>query len=170
MNRAPFALFVALLVGATALLLATSATLPNRIPTHFGAGGVPDAWMTRGGYIAFMLVFTVGLPIVMVWAIGGLPRAFPNLVNVPNRDHWLAPERREASLAFLGRHACWLGCMMVLMAMGVHVLLLRASAATPPRLEEGPFIALLTAFLAALVVWIVAIYRRFPRQVKARFR
>jgi uncharacterized membrane protein len=162
-NRAPFALFVALLVAATVLLLATTGTLPDRIPTHFGAGGVPDAWMTRAGYTAFMLVFTVGLPLVMVWAIGGLPRAFPNLVSLPNREHWLASERREASLAFLVRHACWLGCMMVLMAAAVHVLLLRASAATPPRLEEGPFIALLTVFLAALAVWIVVIYRRFPR-------
>ncbi|HSD55304.1 MAG TPA: DUF1648 domain-containing protein [Burkholderiales bacterium] len=162
-GRLPCAIFGALLVGAVVILLATTGGLPERIPTHFGAGGVPDAWMTRGGYTAFMLVFAVGLPIVIAWAIGGLPRAFPNQVNLPNRDHWLAPERREASLAFLGRHACWLGCMMVLMAAGVHVLLLRASASTPPRLEERPFIALLVAFVAALLAWIVAIYKRFPR-------
>jgi uncharacterized membrane protein len=161
--RLPCTIFGALLACAGVLLLATAGGLPERIPTHFGAGGVPDAWMTRVGYTAFMLVFAVGLPIVIVWAIGGLPRAFPRQVNLPNRDHWLAPERREASLEFLGRHACWLGCMMVLMAVGVHVLLLRASASTPPRLEEGPFVAMLVAFLAALVVWIVAIYRRFPR-------
>ena len=55
MNRTPLALFVALLAGATALLFATVGLLPDRIPTHFGAGGVPDGWMTRGGYTKFML-------------------------------------------------------------------------------------------------------------------
>jgi hypothetical protein len=163
MNRAPLAIFVVLLAGATALLLATAGRLPDRIPTHFGAGGVPDGWMTRGGYTRFMLAFTVGLPLLMAGAVGWLPRLAPRLVNLPHRDHWLAPARRDESLAFLGRHACWLGCMIVLMVAGVHLLILRASAATPPRLEEGLFLWMLAAFAAVFVLWLVAIFRRFPR-------
>ena len=31
----------------------------------------------------------------------GLPRLAPNLINIPNRDYWLAPERRVATLAAL---------------------------------------------------------------------
>jgi hypothetical protein len=162
-NRAPLALFVALLAGATALLFATVGLLPDRIPTHFGAGGVPDGWMTRGGYTKFMLAFTVGLPFAMAGAIGWLPRLAPWLVNMPNRDHWFAPARRGATLAFLGRHGCWLGCMIVLMVSGVHLLILRASASTPPRLDEGLFLWMMAGFAAAFVFWLVAIFRRFPR-------
>jgi len=162
-GRTPYAIFGALLVSAAALLLATVGALPERIPTHFGAGGVPNAWMTRGGYTAFMLAFAVGLPLMIVALIGGLPRLFPRQVNLPNREHWLAPERREASLAFLGRHACWLGCIMVLMAAGVHGLIVRASGATPPRLEQGLFLVMLGGFVVATGLWIVAIFRRFPR-------
>lgn len=163
MTRAAPALFVALLAVATALLFANFGRLPDRVPTHFGAGGVPNGWMTRGGYTTFMLAFTVGLPVLMVAAIGVLPRFAPRLVNLPNRDHWLAPERRGDSLAFLGRHACLLGCLMVLLAMGVHWLIVRASRTSPPRLEEGPLLWMLAVFLVALVAWIVAIVRRFPR-------
>lgn len=140
MNRAPRFAFAALLVGAVVLLFATAGALPDRIPTHFGAGGVPDAWMTRGGYLRFMLALAVGLPLVMAGAVGWLPRLAPRLVNLPNRDHWLAPARRDATLAFLGRHACRLGCMIVLMVAGVHLLILRASASSPPRLDEGLFL------------------------------
>jgi uncharacterized membrane protein len=171
MTRLPYAIFAALLGGAAILQLATTGALPDRIPTHFGASGVPNAWMTRGGYTTFMLAFTVGLPILVVAAIGVLPRLAPRLVNLPNRDHWLAPGRREASLAYLGRHACWLGCMMVLMGAGAHVLIVRASSSSPPRLEQGLFLGLLSVFLGAMVVWIVALVRRFPRpRQTGRFR
>jgi hypothetical protein len=33
-------------------------------------------------------------------------------VNLPNRDFWLAPTQREASLAFLAAHGAALGCLM----------------------------------------------------------
>lgn len=163
MTRAPYAVFAALLVTATVVLLATAAAVPDRIPTHFGSGGAPNAWMTRGGYTWFMLAFLVVLPLLVTTAIGFLPRLVPRLVNLPHRDHWLAPERRDESLAFLGRHACRLGSLMVLMGLGTHLLILRASAASPPRLEEGLFLGLLGAFAIALIAWLVAIYRRFPR-------
>ena len=162
MTRLPCTIFGALLAAAAALLLATVGALPDRIPTHFGGGGVPNAWMTRGGYTLFMFAFVLGLPLLVACAVGVLPRLVPRLVNLPNRDYWLAPERRDASLAFLGRHACWLGCMMTLMGAGAHVLILRASAATPPRLENGLFLWLLGVFFVAMAVWIVAIFRRFP--------
>lgn len=152
-----------LLAAATALLLATVGMLPDVIPTHFGAGGVPDGWMTRSGYTKFMLAFTVGLPLLVAGAVGLLPRVAPRAVNVPNRDHWLAPARRTETLAFLARHACLLGCMIVLMVAGVHLLILRASAARPPRLDEGLFLWMLAGFAAAFVLWLVAIFTRFPR-------
>lgn len=163
MSRPTYAIFATLLAVAPAFLLATVVALPDRIPTHFGAGGMPDGWMTRSGYTAFMLAFTVALPILVAAAIGVLPSFAPRLVNLPNRDHWLAPERRDDSLAFLGRHACRLGCLMVLLAMGVHWLIVRASRSTPPQLEEGRLLWVLAAFLVALVIWVVAIYRRFPQ-------
>jgi uncharacterized membrane protein len=161
--RASCGAFVALLALGTALLLATVGDLPDRVPTHFGAGGIPNAWMTRSGYTVFMLAFTLGLPVLVAAAIGLLPRLAPRLVNLPHRDHWLAPERRDESLAFLGRQGCRLGGLMVLLAAGVHWLILRASRLSPPRLEEGLLVAMLAVFLVALAVWIIAMFRRFPR-------
>lgn len=161
--RVPCGAFLALLGFATSFLLATAGALPERVPTHFGAGGVPNAWMTPGGYTLFMLALTLGLPLLVAASVGLAPRLAPRLVNLPHRDHWLAPERRDGSLAFLGRQGCRLGCLMVLLAAGVHWLVLRASRLSPPRLEEGLLLAMLGAFVVALTAWIIAMFRRFPR-------
>src|SRR5262245_3767721 len=117
--------------------------------------------MTRAGYVRFMLVFVVVLPSLLVAAIGLLPRLLPQWVNIPNRAYWLAPERRDDSLAFLLAHACWFGVLMVLFLAAIHYLLLQANAASPPRLPTAPFVALLAGFVAGLAVWMVMLYRRF---------
>lgn len=159
----PCALFVVVLIASAGFLVATIGEFPDRIATHFDWAGHPNAWMTREGYLTWMLAFGVAFPAVVTALVGLLPRAWPGLafVNLPNRDHWFAPERRAESLAFLGRHACWLGCLMVLTAMGVHALVLRAHDAVPPTLPLVPFVALLIGFTLAVGGWIFVLYRRF---------
>jgi uncharacterized membrane protein len=162
-GRASLALFPVAMIAAAGYIVATAPGLPEHVATHFGGSGAADAWMTRAGYVRFMLVFVVVLPALLVAAIGLLPRLFPQWVNVPNRAYWLAPERRDDSLAFLLVHACWFGVLMEVFVAALHALLLHANATSPPRLPTLPFVAFLAAFLAALAVWIRALYRRFPR-------
>ena len=149
------------MIAATAYVVATAPGLPERVATHFGGSGAADGWMTRAGYVRFILLFVVVLPSLLVAAIGLLPRLFPQWVNLPNRAYWLAPERREDSLDFLLAHACWFGVLIVLFMAAIHYLLLQANAASPPRLPTVPFVALLGAFVAGLAVWMVMLYRRF---------
>jgi len=161
----PCVLFALLLVGWTGFLVATVGMLPDQIASHFAWGGHADAWMTREGYLTWMLAFGVVFPVLVTAMAGLLPRAWPGLtfVNLPNRDYWFAPERRADSLAYLGRHACWLGCLIVLMIAGVHTLILRAHEANPPTLPLAPFASLLIGFLVCVGVWILLLYRRFQR-------
>jgi len=161
----PCVLFVLLLIGWTGFLVATVGAFPDHVASHFGWAGQADAWMTREGYLTWMLAFGVVFPVLVTAMVGLLPRAWPGLafVNLPNRDYWFAPERRADSLAYLGRHACWLGCLIVLMIAGVHALILRAHEAAPPTLPLAPFVALLIGFLVGVGAWILVLYRRFHR-------
>ena len=149
------------MVAATAYVVATAPGLPERVATHFGGSGAADGWMTRAGYVRFILLFVVVLPSLLVAAIGLLPRLLPQWVNLPNRAYWLAPERGDDSIDFLLAHACWFGVLMVLFIAAIHCLLLQANAASPPRLPTAPFVALLAGFVAGLGVWMVMLYRRF---------
>ena len=156
-------IFGVLLAGAVVFVFTSMAGLPAVVASHFDGRGVPNGFMPRQAYGLFMAVFTIGIPLFMVFAIGGLPRLFPNWVNIPNRAYWLAPERRGEAMDFLGRQAFQLGSMMLLFLCGVHWLVLRANARTPPRLAPGPIIIMTAAFFVFMAFWLITMLRRFKK-------
>lgn len=154
----------ALLFAAVAYIIVTSGALPATVATHFDGSGRPNGWMTRAGYRVFMLAFTIGVPLFVAGAVSWLPSRFPRATNIPNREHWLAPERRGAALAYLARHGCLLGCLMVLFSAGIHALILDAHKSTPPHLAADRLLWMLAAFLVGITVWAFALFRRFARR------
>jgi len=163
MRRIPFFGFIAMVAVTAAMIAATSSGLPDPVATHFGGGGRANGWMSRDGYVVFMLCFALGVPLFLVLTIGGLPRAMPRLVNLPNREYWLSGERQKESLDYLLEHAYRLGSVTLLFALGVHLLVLDANAAQPPRLASGLLVGLMALFFAALGLWALALMRRFRK-------
>jgi uncharacterized membrane protein len=163
MNIMPRVLFVALLVLAPAIIWGTSGGLPDRVATHFGADGLANGWMSRDGYRTFMLVLGTVMPILIVVMAGLAPQFGKRLVKLPDPDYWLAPERRALTLASMFSHACWLGSAMLVFFTGMHLLLLRANAAVPPRLPESAFFTMMGALVIVLIVWTIALRARFRR-------
>jgi uncharacterized membrane protein len=163
MRRFPLLALLALVALAAGFVLTTIGQLPEHAATHFDGRGVPNGWMTRTGYALFMLVFTVGLPLLMAAMVGWLPRLLPDLTNIPNRQYWMAPERREQTLAVLASHACWLGCLMTVMAAAVHWAILDAHAGGAPHLSNAVIVPILLGFAAALGIWIACLVRAFRR-------
>jgi uncharacterized membrane protein len=163
-TRAPFLTMAALLVGWWLHLRYFLGRMPERIATHFGAGGRPNGWMPRDFLGTFDVVF---MAVVLGITVGSayLARKLPvSLINVPHRDFWFAPERRAASYARLLRHLLWLSCLMVVFLAGVNQMIfianLRPGTPTLPGFET---VLLVGAFFTALVAWIVRLYRLFPR-------
>jgi hypothetical protein len=119
--------------------------------------------LPRGRYVVSMIAISVLLPAIVASLVGVSARRFPGSVNIPNRDYWLAAERREATADWLTGHATWLAALLALLAFGVHLLVMRAHLHTPPSLAAGPFLGLLGGFTAALGLWLYALTRRFRR-------
>jgi serine/threonine-protein kinase len=153
--------FVALLFAGAGFVISTTAPLPERVASHFGAGGHANGYMTRDGYRSFMLFFTVGFPLFIVLAIAGLPRLMPQYTNLPNREYWLAPERRTQAFDFLTTHALWLGCLIEVFICSVHWSVIQANTHHPPQLANGPFLTSLGVFLGTLVVWTIMLMWQF---------
>jgi uncharacterized membrane protein len=157
-------LFILLLIVSATVIVATTGQLPEQIASHFGAGGVPNGWMSRQGYLLFMMVFAVGIPVMVVLAMGVLPRWKTGAINIPNRDYWLAPARRDDTLGWLGAHACWLGSLLAVFIAALHLLLIEANALQPPQLPLRPFILLMVAFLLGMGVWAATLMLHFRQR------
>jgi uncharacterized membrane protein len=154
-------IFVLVEVVVAAFIVATTGQLPERVASHFAAGGLPNGWMTHDGYLAFMLAFAVLLPAIVVAGVGLVPHVSPRRVNIPHRHYWLAPERRAATFSSLASRACWLGCLIAVFLAGLHYAILEANAAVPPRLPADLFWTLLVAFVVGIALWISTLYLRF---------
>ena len=156
-------ILVSLYVAAVVQLGWIASQMPAVVATHYDGAGHPNGWMTRAGMVAFQL----GILAVTAGAFLGVPvligRLSPNLINIPNREYWLSPERRGSTVAALQNLVAGMGCGVVLLLIAVTKLLHRANLTTPPRLSSAALLACLGGFLAYIVGSLVALYRRFPK-------
>jgi uncharacterized membrane protein len=163
MTVIPRLMFVLALVLAPVIVWSTAPGLPERVATHFGPGGLPNGWMPRDGYLAFMLAMSTLLPLFVVATTGLLPRWAPSLSRIRNREHWFAPARREATLGWLLNHALWLGVVLCTFLVAVHLLIVQANVQAPARLAESQLVTAVVVFLIALAIWIATMVARFRR-------
>jgi uncharacterized membrane protein len=161
MNRLATWGLVALVFAGLVFVAATAGSLPERVATHFAAGGAANGWMTRGGYTVFALALTAGLPLSVFLAVGVMPARFERFTNLPHRDYWLAPRQRERTIAWLRGFGARLGMAFALLAVGLHAAILEANARTPPRLNEPVFIAGLVMFVALVAAAVIVLQVKF---------
>jgi uncharacterized membrane protein len=155
---------ICLTVFAAVFVIYTTRYLPDTVATHFGTDNQANGWMSRNGYLLFILGFMIGISAFVSFVVGTLPRKFPQWTNVPNRDYWLAAERRDESLRYLNAHGKRLGYLIVMMMLGMHYVILKANYNQPPRLPLSTFSPILVGFSVALVWWVIRLFRRFPKQ------
>jgi hypothetical protein len=153
---------ILVLVGAALIfVIMTGAGMPEFAATHFGMGGDPNAIMSRRGYVIYMSVFVTAVPLLVALLPRLVGQRWPHLLNISNRDHWLAPERRAHTLATIESHTMLLPAVMIAFLCFVHWLVVRANTANPPRLDEPLFLVGLGSFAVFMIGWIIAFRRRF---------
>jgi hypothetical protein len=163
MQRIAYLVLAVTMIAAAVVINATVANLPPEVASHFGTQGRANGFMTRGFYRVFMLAFAICLPLLLVAVMAWLPRVSGS-INIPNRDYWLAPAQREATLSTLATFACALGVAIVMFITGLHLLIIDANAGgASPRLPMGPFFTLIGVFLAAIFGFIAAMLVRFRK-------
>jgi uncharacterized membrane protein len=155
------AVTLAFIAGAAVFVCVSSRQLPALVAAHFDAAGRATGYLPRGPYIAILLLVTVVAPLLVV-IIPNRAFSHPDVrINLPNRDYWLAPERREATVRFLSRQTLLFAWLLVVFLCYTQWLVVRANALTPPTLDSRAFLGGLVLFLACVLFWIVRLIRRF---------
>ncbi len=153
----------AVIVASVLGILATSIALPDRIATHFDGTGAANGFMTRGPYLGLMALLAVVVPTFVLFSVRGAMRRASDRINIPNREYWLKPERREEAMHWLLAHAARLAAGISAFAFLLHLVLIRANGSVPPRLEPSVGAALLGCSVAGVLLWALLLMRHFRR-------
>ncbi|MDY0168968.1 MAG: DUF1648 domain-containing protein [Thermoguttaceae bacterium] len=140
--------------------------LPAMMATNFDARGNPDGWMAKESFFAVHAITFAGVT-ALLFAASLSVRIVPDrMISVPNKDYWLAPERREESVAYLFRFLLWINNATMLFLIAIIDSVFRANLAAPVRLPANPWIwaIIVPAFVAGITVHLFLRFRR-PAQM-----
>jgi uncharacterized membrane protein len=152
---------VGVLFGITALHVATVwGELPELVASHFDAGGRPNGFMPRGGFFVTIALVGGGTILTTLFTPALLRYVPTQLINVPNRDYWFAPERRESAIASLETILSWMAVQVAVLLALVIELTIRANLGRG-RLDMSVFTVLFGLFMASTPITLVLVFRRF---------
>jgi uncharacterized membrane protein len=137
--------------------------LPDRMASHFNASGAATAWMPKSGFFMLIAIVTLaaGVPVFLVPL--SMSKLSNDKINLPNKNYWLAPERRAETMQYLGIQMGWFGCgLLALLLCGLYNAV-AANFRPDHHFDSSSFYAVLGAFLAFIIVWLVRLLSHFAR-------
>jgi uncharacterized membrane protein len=162
-TRLPNSIFFALVLVAGLQSAYYASRIPEILGSHFGKSGFASAWQTKAAFFSTELIIIV----LATFVSFGIPRIIAVMpasrINLPNKEFWLSPERREDTLAFLRAQIAWLGCVLLAFLLFVMELVFRANLQKPPQLNTAVFVPALLGFLAFSTTWTIRLVLHFFR-------
>jgi hypothetical protein len=104
------------------------------------------------GVVAFMMI-------ALVSAVRSIKKTPDGKLNLPNKDYWLAPERRESTMDTVAAFLLIFGAGTNLLLLDVFGQVILFNLGRSPRLDH-PEISL-AVYVAFTVVWIAAFMLAF---------
>jgi uncharacterized membrane protein len=160
-TRLPKSIFGAIALCALAQAIVDFPQLPDRVASHFGASGTPNGWMSKPAFFAMYAVIIGLAAFVGFYAPRSIARKPRARINLPNKEYWLAPERREETFAFCARYFAWYGCALLLILVLAMGLAIQANFSSPPRLPTRPILAVIAGFVVFNLLWVIRMLRYF---------
>jgi uncharacterized membrane protein len=137
--------------------------LPALMASHFNASGVPTAWMPKSAFFIFF-PFVMLIASVPVFLVPKLIANKPNdKINLPNKEYWLAPERRTETIEFVGTQMAWFGCALLALLLFGFYFAIAANLRPDHTFDSGSFYLVLGAFFAFIIFFLLRMFTHFGR-------
>jgi uncharacterized membrane protein len=137
--------------------------MPERMASHFAADGRANGWQSREAFFALMLMVTSTSAIVGFLAPRQIAARSNARINLPHRDYWLAPERREETMRIISATMAWFACGIVFVLISGTFLALEANLAPDHQFNSRAMLAVLVGFLGGLLSLLVRLVRHFQK-------
>ncbi len=155
--------FLLLVIVSFLQMLYFWSLMPDRMASHFDGTGQANGWAPRS---VFFILYA-GLTALLLILFQVLPRQlkrFPdNLINLPNRSYWLAPERREATFAAIEQQMTVFGNATMMLIIGTMQLVFKANVKGSRRISGETMWIMLAAYVFISIIWTVQFVRGFRK-------
>jgi uncharacterized membrane protein len=134
--------------------------LPEQVATHFDAKGQPGNFAPKWQATALLAGVEVGLSWFMV-LIGMAMSYIPNgIINIPNRNYWLAGMRRSETLSFMRAVLNGIGLMTALFLMVISYSIFIANRDGKP-LDSVIFWSSFVGYMGSMMAVVIMLQLRF---------
>ena len=162
-SRLPKLIFVLLVLYAAIHFSYYYPQLPGVVASHFSGRGMPNGRQTKSAFFGVFAAVSVLAAVVGF----GIPRIIaavpPQLINLPNKRYWLAPEHIAETMESLNAYFAWLGCALLLLMILTFDYAIQSNLHPDNRPDPSRMWYILVGFLVFVVVWIVRMFLRFGR-------
>ena len=135
--------------------------LPDVVASHFNGRGVANGWQTRSAFFTVFVSVSV-LAAVIGFAIPRIISAMPpELIHLPNRQYWLAPDHLAETRAFLDTYFAWFGCAVFLIIILAFDDAIQSNLHADNRPDVSRMWYILVGFLTFVALWTIRLLGRF---------
>lgn len=137
--------------------------LPDSVVSRFDFAGRPGGGMSKTAFTIFEMAMTGGMTVLFVFThlmIRWLPASS---INMPQKDYWLAPERRVQTAWKIQGYMLEFGIATLLFMSAMFHLAVRANLSEPRHLSNGVFWVLFGGYMAFILIWCLRFNRAFSK-------
>ncbi len=138
--------------------------LPERVASHFGPSGIADGWMSSLANLCVSAALFILMTLIMFFVpklVSVVPVRF---VNLPNRDYWLADERKKQTLDDIAERMATFGIAINLCFIFIMHMVYKANMSGTQILDENTFLMVSGIFMLFMAGWLFSFFRRFRKQ------
>ncbi|HMK61260.1 MAG TPA: DUF1648 domain-containing protein [Dissulfurispiraceae bacterium] len=159
--RKQLAIMVFIILASLAQILYYYPQLPDVIASHFNASGTANGWQPKRAFFAIYGGVLVLLVLVFSGSALFMDRIPYSLINLPRKDYWLAPERRDETFLFINNQMLMFGNATLLFIFIVFQLVIKENLTHQNLLSPPIMLPLLGVYILATIVWTVRFILRF---------
>ncbi len=135
---------------------------PERMAAHFNAQGHPDRFVSKAEFFWFQIQ-TLGVTLLVSLLPQVLFLFIPlELVNMPNREYWLAPERRDETRDRLSSFGSIVFAIILLIIQFAFEIAVYANLQNPIFFNAGLMIPVMVAsfiMIGLALLWLMLSFR-----------